>query len=186
MIMNYYISMFIDNELGLDEKIEFVKSVHEDNEVYKESLELLEQEKILTSDILTHAPAFALKEKRNWFALLSLKPLMYASAGAMAVIIALFMFPLQKNTVSHMPHRFVIYEPEVSKVEISGSFIDWKVLPLSRIGSSGYWQIELDIPEGEHRYTYIVGGEEKVADPTILTREQDDFGGENSILVVGA
>jgi len=184
--MNYYISMFIDNELGLDEKVEFVKSIHDDDEVYRESLELLDQEKLLASAVLTDAPAFALKKKRNWFEFLNLKPLMFASAGAMAVIIALLIFPAQKNSISHMPHRFVIYEPEVSKVEISGSFIDWKVLPLTRVGSSGYWQIELDIPEGEHRYTYIVGGEQKVADPTILTREQDDFGGENSILLVGA
>lgn len=184
--MDYYISMFIDNELGLDEKIEFLKSVHEDNEVCDEAIELLEQEKLLASDILNKVPSFALKEKKNWFSFLNFKPLIYASAGAMAVIIALLMFPVQKNSISYVPHRFVIYQPEVSKVEISGSFIDWKVLPLSRIGSSGYWQIELDIPEGEHRYTYIVGGEKRVADPTILTREQDDFGGENSILLVGA
>jgi hypothetical protein len=186
MIMNYLISMFIDNELGLDEKIDFIKSVHEEKEVYKESIELLEQEKLLTSEILTNAPAFAFKEKKNRFAFWNLKPLMYASVGAMGVIIALLMVPVQKNAVSYTPHRFVIYQPEVSKVEISGSFIDWKVLPLSRIGSSGYWQIELNIPEGEHRYTYIVGGDERVADPTILTREKDDFGGENSILLVGA
>lgn len=184
--MDYYISMFIDNELGLDEKIEFIKSVHEDDEVYAESMDLLEQEKLLSSDILSNAPSLELKEKKNWFAFLNLKPLMFASVGAMAVIIALLIFPVHKNSISYMPHRFVIYEPEVSKVEISGSFIDWKVLPLSQIGSSGYWQIELNIPEGEHRYTYIVGGEQRVADPTILSREQDDFGGENSILFVGA
>ena len=184
--MNYYISMFIDNELGLDEKIEFVKSIHEDKNAYEESLELLEQEKLLTSDILVKAPVFELKEKRTWFAFLNFKPLIYASVGAMAVVIALLMFPVQKNSISSIPHRFIIYKPDVSKVEISGSFTDWKVLPLSRIGSSGYWQIELNIPEGEHRYTYIVGGNERVADPTILTREQDDFGGENSILSVGA
>lgn len=184
--MNYFISMFIDNELGLDEKIEFVKSIHEDKEVYEESLELLEQEKLLTSEVLTNAPVFALKERKNWFSFLNVRPLMYASVGAMAVIMALLMFPVQKGSVSYLPHRFVIYKPEVSKVEISGSFTDWEVLPLSRIGSSGYWQIELNVPQGEHRYTYIVGGEERVADPTILTREQDDFGGENSILFVGA
>lgn len=185
--MNYYISMFIDNELGLDEKIDFLKNIHEDKDVYEESIELLEQEKVLGSDILTNAPAFNFKEKKNWFAFLNFKPFMLlASAGAMAVIIALLISPFHKNSVSYIPHRFVIYKPEVSKVEISGSFIDWKVLPLSRIGSSGYWQIELDIPKGEHRYTYIVGGEEREADPTILTREQDDFGGENSILFVGA
>jgi hypothetical protein len=184
--MSFYISMFIDNELGLDEKVEFVKSIHEDDEFYRESLELLEQEKLLSSDMLAQAPVVALKEKRNWLSFLNLKPLMFASAGAMAVIIALLLLPVQKNSVPNVPHRFVIYQPEVSKVEISGSFNDWKVLPLSRVGSSGYWQIELNIPEGEHRYTYIVGGVERVADPTILTREQDDFGGENSILHVGA
>jgi len=102
--------------------------------------------------------------------------------------VAIFMLslsPLHKDTVSTQPHRFVIYNPGASKVEISGSFIDWEVKPLTRIGASGYWQIEMDIPKGEHRYTYIVGGE-RVADPTILAREQDDFGGENSILFVGA
>lgn len=185
-MIDYHISMFIDNELGLDEKIDFIKSVHKDREVYEEAIELLEQEKLLTSEVLTHSPALALKEKKRWFSFLNLKPLIFASAGAMAVIIALWMFPVQKDSVSYIPHRFVIYQPEVNTVEISGSFIDWKVLPLSQIGSSGYWQIELNIPEGEHRYTYIVGGKERVADPTILTREQDDFGGENSILLVGA
>jgi len=149
-------------------------------------LELLEQEKLLVSDIFNSVPPLAVKEKKNWFAFVNLKPLVFASAGAMAAIIALLLFPIQKDSVSSIPHRFIIYEPGVSKVEISGSFIDWEVLPLSKIGSSGYWQIELNLPKGEHRYTYIVGGEERVADPTILTREQDDFGGENSILVVGA
>lgn len=185
-MIDYYTSMFIDNELGLDEKIEFIKNIHKDRGVYEDAIDLLEQEKLLTSDVLTHSPALALKEKKSRFSFLNLKPLIFASAGAMAVIIALLMFPVQKDPVSNIPHRFVIYQPEVSTVEISGSFIDWKVLPLSQIGSSGYWQIELDIPEGEHRYTYIVGGKERVADPTILTREQDDFGGENSILLVGA
>jgi hypothetical protein len=187
MNMDYYISMFIDNELGLDEKIEFVKIIHEDTGVYQEAVELLEQEKWLGSEISSNSPLAEYKEKKKWFAFMNVKPFMaFASAGAMAVIIALLMFPIHKDSVSSMPHRFIIYRPDVSKVEISGSFIDWKVLPLTRIGSSGYWQIELDVPKGEHRYTYIVGGEERVADPTILTREQDDFGGENSILTVGA
>lgn len=184
--MSDYISMFIDDELGLQEKIEFLKTVHEDKEIYVESIELLEQEKLLTSDILQSFPRFPQKEKINRFAFFNVKPLIYASVGALAVIAALFIFPLHNSPVPNTPHRFIIYKPDASNVEISGSFIDWKVLPLSRIGSSGYWQIELNIPAGEHRYTYIIGGEEKVPDPTILTREQDDFGGENSILLVDA
>jgi hypothetical protein len=184
--MDYYISMFIDNELGLDEKIEFLKTVHEDRETFEEAIDLLEQEKLLRTEILCNAPQVEFKEKKNWFAFLKFRPsFALASAGAVAVILALSLFPFHKDTISYMPHRFIIYSPGVSQVEISGSFSDWKVLPLTKIGSSGYWQIELDIPKGEHRYTYIVGGE-RVADPTILAREQDDFGGENSILFVGA
>jgi hypothetical protein len=187
MMMDYYISMFIDNELGLDEKIEFLKNIYEDKGAYKEAVELLEQEKLLRSDMLVCTPVMEYKEKRNWFAFLNFKPVigLATAVATIAIFILLFSSPFQKNTVPYMPHRFVIYSPGVSKVEISGSFIDWKVLPLSQIGSSGYWQIELNIPKGEHRYTYIVGGE-RVADPTILAREQDDFGGENSILFVGA
>jgi len=184
--MDYYISMFIDNELELSEKIEFLKNVHEDNGVYTEAIELLEQEKILRSGMLACSPAVEIKKKRNWFAFLNAKPVIALASAAAAVIIFMLSFsPVHKDTVSTQTHRFVIYNPDASKVEISGSFIDWKVLPLTRIGSSGYWQIELDIPKGEHRYTYLVGGE-RVADPTILAREQDDFGGENSILFVGA
>jgi len=183
--MDYYISMFIDNELALDEKIEFLKNIHEDNNSYNDAVGLLEQEKLLRPDPVC-SPAIEYKEKRNWFAFLNFKPVIaMASAAATVAIFVLLMFPFHQNSISNQSHRFIIYNPDANKVEISGSFIDWKVMPLSRIGASGYWQIELDIPKGEHRYTYIVGGE-RVTDPTILAREQDDFGGENSILFVGA
>jgi hypothetical protein len=184
--MDYYISMFIDNELELDEKIEFLKNVHEDKGVYKEAVDLLEQEKILRSDMLVCSPVVEIKKKRNWFGFLNARPFIaLASAAAAAAIFIVLLTPAHKEAVSTQSHRFIIYNPDASKVEISGSFIDWKVLPLTRLGSSGYWQIELTIPKGEHRYTYLVGGE-RIADPTILAREQDDFGGENSILFVGA
>ncbi len=52
---------------------------------------------------------------------------------------------------------------------------------MNKIGTSGYWEITLNLIEGEHRFTYILEGREPFADPTILTRESDDFGGENSI-----
>jgi hypothetical protein len=55
---------------------------------------------------------------------------------------------------------------------------------MKRVGTSGYWEVTLDLPEGEHRFSYILEGNRRLADPTILTREHDDFGGENSILEV--
>lgn len=185
--MNYSISMFIDNELGLDEKTEFVKKTHNKKEFYDETLALLEQEKLMRSDPISGSLPVRFKEKKRWLGLSIFRSFgLLASAGAVATVILMFIFSFQEESIATIPHRFLIYKPGVNKVEISGSFTGWKVLPLKKIGASGYWEIELAIPQGEHRYAYILEQGERVPDPTILTREKDDFGGENSILFVEA
>ena len=78
----------------------------------------------------------------------------------------------------------MIYQPEAKQVQLTGSFIDWRRLPLRKAGTSGYWEVTLDLPAGEHRFSYILEGDKRLADPTILAREKDDFGGENSIIEV--
>jgi 1,4-alpha-glucan branching enzyme len=83
------------------------------------------------------------------------------------------------------PHRFVIYRPDVNRIDITGSFTEWRRIPMNRVESSGYWEATLDLPQGEQRFTYILDGRQNFPDPTVLTREWDDFGGENSILLVG-
>ena len=69
-------------------------------------------------------------------------------------------------------------------VELVGSFSGWGKIPLKSAGRSGYWEVTVDLPEGDHRFSYIVEGSRRLADPTIGVRETDDFGGENSILSV--
>jgi hypothetical protein len=46
--------------------------------------------------------------------------------------------------------------------------------------------LEVDIPPGEHAFSYILDGDKILADPTIPVKEEDDFGTINSILVVEA
>jgi len=190
--MNYFISMFIDNELGLREKVDFLKKIREDGDFYDESVALLDQEQMLRYDMdvtapaLQTAPALRFEKKRRWFHLPDLPTIrpfaLLSSAGAMAVVIALLVLSIHTGPASAVPYRFVIYEPDVNTVEISGSFTDWEVLPMKKIGSTGYWEIELDVPKGEHRYSFILEKEQRIADPTVFAREQDDFGGENSVL----
>jgi hypothetical protein len=55
---------------------------------------------------------------------------------------------------------------------------------MNRIGGSGYWETELELSSGEHRFVYILDDSRRIVDPTIPIREKDDFGGENSILSV--
>ncbi|MDA3832295.1 MAG: glycogen-binding domain-containing protein [Spirochaetales bacterium] len=181
-MMNYMISMFIDNELSIDDKIEFVEKVHEDKMFKNESIDLLHQEKFIRSEVVSHVPQVEFKMKRR-FVFPLLRPVgLFASALAIAiVIVSLFAHPQVRASI---PNRFVIYQPNVIQAEIAGDFTEWRKVPMRRIGSSGYWEITINIPKGEHRFTYILDGDQGFADPTMLTREKDDFGGYNSIISV--
>ena len=70
--------------------------------------------------------------------------------------------------------------------EIAGTFTNWQRIPLQPAGLSGYWEITLEIPPGEHAFSYILDGNKILADPTIDVQEEDDFGTINSILIVEA
>ena len=179
--MNYLISKFIDNELDLEDKIEFVGRVHEDRIFKDESIALLEMEKIICADVVDHIPAFKMKikKKRFSFGLRPLGALASAAAAAAIIIFLILSHPAQDMNTSH---RFVIYRPDVTRAEIAGTFTDWQRVPMNRLGSSGYWDITMKLPFGEHRYTYILDGKKIIADPTVPAREFDDFGGKNSII----
>ncbi|MBN2516390.1 MAG: glycogen-binding domain-containing protein [Deltaproteobacteria bacterium] len=179
----YLISMFIDNELSLDEKIQYVEHVHADEDYKDESIELLNQEKTIRSDVMERIPPFTFRRRKK-FVIPFLRPAgLVVSAAALALLILFVFMPVKEH--KNMPYRFVIYRPDVSKVEIAGSFTGWRRVSMERMGVSGYWEIFLNIADGEHRFTYILDGDERFADPTARMRERDDFGGENSILSIG-
>lgn len=123
----------------------------------------------------------SIRERSKPWSLKLLRPL--AAAGlAAAAIVWLTFWPSPEHQLR--PWRFVIYQPDAKGVELAGSFSSWKRIPLKHAGSSGYWEITLELPEGDHRFSYIIEGSRRMADPTIAVREADDFGGENSILSV--
>ena len=181
-MQDYLISMFIDDELDLDNKIEFVETVHSDRNFKDETVGFLRQEKVICAEVVDDIPPVKvqLKEKAGfplW------RPMAIFASGLAAALILFFFTQPPKEQLS-TAHRFVIYQPGVEQVEITGSFTDWRVLPMNRAGSSDYWEVTIDVPAGEHRFSYILEGDQRLTDPTILTREKDDFGGENSILEV--
>ena len=177
------ISMYIDNELNLDDKIIFVETVHEYETFKDDTVNLLRQEKLIRSEVVDHIPVLKIKERGKAWHLNLFRPFAAAAAGlAAAAILLMVFYPRQEQQLR--PYRFVIYQPDVQHVELAGSFSDWKRIPLKLAGQSGYWETTLDLPEGEHRFSYIIEGNRRLADPTIAAQEIDDFGGENSILRV--
>jgi hypothetical protein len=182
-MIEYLISSYIDDELDLDEKIEFVETVHEKVQFKNEAVELLYQEKLLRGEVVDRVPAVVFREKPR-FNFSFWQPTSTFAAGLVAAVLIMF-FMMPRPEVSLVTtHRFVLYQPDVKQVEITGSFLGWSPVPMKQSGSSGYWEAVLEIPAGEHRLCYIIEGNKRIPDPTIPIREKDDFGGENSIFAV--
>jgi len=180
---DYLISSYIDDEMDLDEKIEFVETVHEQPAFKEEAVDLLRQEKLVRGQVVDRLPVVAFPEKRR-FSIPFWRPAgMFAAGLAAALLVVFFVMP-QEQMPEPAKYRFVLYQPNVNQVEITGSFLGWAAVPMKRSGTSGYWEAILDVPPGEHRLCYIIEGRKRIPDPTIPIREKDDFGGENSILAV--
>jgi hypothetical protein len=183
--MDDLISLYIDNELSLEEKIHFVERVHEDTDYKATSVALLEQEKLIRSRVVERFPdAYPIARKRRFLSSLW-RPVAVAVPSAAVAAFLVILFFLPGRTLS-TPFRFVVYQPQATDVVIAGTFTDWRRIPLKRVGGGGYWELTLELPRGEHRFSYIVDGATQVADPSLPAREKDDFGGVNSILSIGA
>ncbi|MEH6451937.1 MAG: glycogen-binding domain-containing protein [Psychromonas sp.] len=191
--MEYLISMYIDNELSIDDKISFVKHVHKDQDFTYEALSFLKQEKALRGSLAEDAPKIDLPFlERPSFSFMVAKPLKFMFAASVLILATLYFSfdPSPNNSAPSLSagnqHRFVIYQSDIKQVEITGSFTNWQRIPLQPAGASGYWEITLEVPPGEHAFSYILDGDNIFADPTILAQEKDDFGTINSILIVEA
>jgi len=184
------ISQYIDNELDLDEKIVFVQTVHADDRFAEETVALLHQEQRLRAvpkDGLARMPHSLIlpapkPRRRGWWSV--------SWVGVAAATTAVFLLLIGRSPVPQVPpveqHRFVLYLPAIERASLVGTFTDWHPVAMERIGNSGYWSLTLQVPAGEHRYSILVDDGRLIADPTVATREQDDFGGENSVIEVRA
>jgi hypothetical protein len=180
------ISQYIDNELDLDDKIAFVESIHHSRRYKDDTVELLRQEDQLRTlpDNLVPTIAFAgqpgaERTMRNRLGVLS------GALAAAALVFFLVWAPATDRTDGGtVPYRFVVYLPGAQNAAITGSFNGWQTLPMKKAGPAGYWEISIDLMPGEYRYSYLLDGGRRIADPTVWIREKDDFGSENSVLEV--
>lgn len=183
--MEHLSSMYIDDELNLEDKQVFITSIRKDEQFYVLTRDLIEQEQAFRS----HLPAFSPGKPNRVSISKAIRPTGYVLAGSLlALLVNLFIFSGYSPHSAKPPlvsSRFVIYQPGAKQVEVAGSFNGWKKIPLDPIGNSGYWEVRMPLPSGEYRFAYILNGNKQIADPTIPGRELDDFGGVNSILNIG-
>jgi hypothetical protein len=181
--MDYLSSMYIDDEMDLNAKKQFVEKVRYDKDFYKQTLDLLELEQLIEIQPVLPEPLPGNRWRPPIWTRLAglLKPIGYTAAGFSTAVLMLFTF-FQSPHLPLCNNRFVLFEPAANQVELVGSFTGWQKVAMERIGNSGYWELNLHLVSGEHRFAYILNGHSRIADPTLPAREADDFGGENSIL----
>ncbi len=82
--------------------------------------------------------------------------------------------------------QFVARFPGARSVAVVGSFTDWRAgsIALEDPDHDGVWHGDVVLPTGMHEYMFVVDGERWVADPLAGRYVEDDFGRENSVLIV--
>jgi hypothetical protein len=103
--------------------------------------------------------------------------------GALAA--SLLVTVLGRDTDSTRPIELRLSAP-ASQVMVVGDFNDWDpaATPLRPGNEGGTWTVELRLPPGRYRYTFLVDGRRWVPDPVEPRAADDDFGAPTSVLTV--
>lgn len=175
------ISQFIDDELTLGEKEQFVNGVRREGRVYGETLALLAQERSLRQTD-PRGPVLAPVPRRR--RLVAWRPVLALAASFVILLLSVLSFLPEPKPEPRVNHRFLIHAPDAAAVAVLGDFTAWQPVALSPVGGQGYWELTLALASGAYRYAFLVNGKGLAPDPTVTARERDDFGGVNSILKI--
>ena len=102
-----------------------------------------------------------------------------------AVAAGLLVAVLQPGPEATRPIELRLSAP-ASQVVVVGDFNDWDpdATPLRPGNEGGTWRVELKLPPGRYRYTFLVDGRRWVPDPAEPRAADDDFGAPTSVLTV--
>src|SRR5688572_6756909 len=81
--------------------------------------------------------------------------------------------------------RFTLEHPSAKSVSVAGDFNDWSpsAHPLTRNGS-GRWSVVVALPAGEHKFMFVVDGEQWMVPPLAEDFVDDGFGSRNGVVIV--
>lgn len=82
--------------------------------------------------------------------------------------------------------QFVGRFPDARSVHVVGTFNDWRpgTIALQDLDHDGVWTATVVLPAGTYEYMFVVDGERWVPDHLADRLVADDFGRENSVVIV--
>ena len=89
-------------------------------------------------------------------------------------------------TSAGSPVTFVLRAPGATRVSVAGDFNNWdaEATPMTHTGTGDMWILNLTLPRGVHRYSFVLDGSEWRPDPSAPLAADETFGGHNSVIVV--
>jgi 1,4-alpha-glucan branching enzyme len=107
-----------------------------------------------------------------------------------AALALLTLFPIRHEGPDIGEHegivQFIGRFPGAQSVHVVGSFNDWRPgsIALEDVEQDGVWRATLVLPAGAYEYMFVVDGERWVPDRLAERLIADEFGRENSIVIV--
>ena len=111
------------------------------------------------------------------------------SLAAAAVVAFLALIPLEQGPLLGEQEgvaQFVGRFPNARSVHVVGTFNDWRTgtIALEDRDHDGVWRAAVVLPAGTYEYMFVVDGERWVPDHLADRLVADEFGRENSVVIV--
>jgi hypothetical protein len=159
-------------------------------------------------EILVPSVLKAIRQKRLpwWYRMIrwarspqsfSFTPLQAASLAAILILIssagALYLSrnehrnAFQSRAPGEMPITLTLNMPDARSVSVVGTFNAWdeKGYEMKKDQRIGAWTLVLHLPAGHYEYAFMLDGKEIIPDPRADFYEDDGFGNQNAVLIVG-
>ena len=90
-------------------------------------------------------------------------------------------------SLDRIPVVLTLNMPQARSVSVIGSFNDWRPQSFEMRPSNGQrvWTLTLWLPAGRYEYSFLVNEGEIVPDPRAGFYQDDGFGNQNAVLIVG-
>ena len=70
----------------------------------------------------------------------------------------------------------------VEKVQLAGSFTQWKPVEMEKTSDNEKWALKLDLPPGEYEFKFVVDG--KWIHDELLPATTNEMGTKNNLIVI--
>jgi hypothetical protein len=113
--------------------------------------------------------------------------ILVSSVGALHLLRNEPQYGLKAGVPGGVPITLTLNMPEARSVSVVGTFNAWdeKGYEMKKDQTRGAWTLVLHLPAGHYEYAFMLDGKEIVPDPRAELYEDDGFGNQNAVLIVG-